>query len=203
MGSFWGPAVLSLDLSSLERTRGRVQSPSGLSCYKWYILGKSHALWVYFLTWKLRILYDTCPPSQPPTMLQSLLESRALEPTSQPTPAFQNQATPFFELCSLLPINHEPPDLSELSYRGGGCHQPPRRLSSAHLLHLTLSGLLFPTGPCGSSSLRRISSSRSATATIIYRIFTFSEAKILSSWCKTVGAFALFPHVQKAPKVRG
>lgn len=122
-----------------------------------------------------------CPLSQPPTILQSLLESRAPEPPSQPTPAFQNQATPFFELCSLLPINHEPPNSSELSHQGGGCHQPPRRLASARLLHLPVSGLLFPTGPCGSSSLRRISSSRSATTTIIYRIFTFSEAKILSS----------------------
>ena len=62
----------------------------------------------------------------------------------------RDQPTPFFELNSLLPINRELPDSSELFHRGVGRRQPPSQHASAGLLHLPLSGLLFRPRRCGS-----------------------------------------------------
>ena len=62
----------------------------------------------------------------------------------------RDQPTPFFESNSLLPINHELPDSSELFHRGGGRRQPPGQHTCAGLLHLPLSGLLFRPRRCGS-----------------------------------------------------
>ena len=60
----------------------------------------------------------------------------------------RDQLTPFFELNSLFPTNHELPDSSESSHRGGGCRPPPGQQVSAGLLHLPASGLLFPLSQC-------------------------------------------------------
>ena len=46
----------------------------------------------------------------------------------------QDQPTPFFELNSSLPINHELPDSPELFYQGGSHHQPSGQPTSG-LLH--------------------------------------------------------------------
>lgn len=50
-----------------------------------------------------------------------------------------DQPTPYFELNSLLPINHELLGWSELFHRGGCLHQPPDQHASAGLLHLPLN----------------------------------------------------------------
>ena len=50
-----------------------------------------------------------------------------------------DQPTPFVELSSLLLINHELPDFSELFYPGEDRHPPPGEPASAGFLHLPLS----------------------------------------------------------------
>ena len=55
---------------------------------------------------------------------------------------FQDLPTPVFELHTLLPINHELPDLSEL-FQVEAWRQLPDPHASVGLLHLPLSGLLF------------------------------------------------------------
>ena len=62
----------------------------------------------------------------------------------------QDQPTPFFELNSLLPIDHGLPDSSESFHQGRGRCPPPGQQVSAGLLHLPASGLLFPLPQCDS-----------------------------------------------------
>ena len=54
-------------------------------------------------------------------------------------PSHWDKSTPFFELNSLIMINHELPDHQNYSW-GGGCHQLPGQYASVGFRHLPLSG---------------------------------------------------------------
>lgn len=83
-------------------------------------------------------------PSQPPSQSQP----PGLSLLSRPLPLGLTNAV--FVVSSLLSINLELLNSSELSHHSGGCRQLPSQPTSAGLLHLPFSGLLFSLQGYGS-----------------------------------------------------
>ena len=96
-------------------------------------------------------LCSSLPPAS------NLFSSRNLRISHSAILAQWDQPAPLFGLNSLLPINHELPDSSELFQRGGGRRQPPGQHASAGLLHLPLSGVGPQDAPSPSSPQLRTS----------------------------------------------
>ncbi|XP_067581525.1 zinc finger MYM-type protein 6 isoform X3 [Pseudorca crassidens] len=106
----------------------------------------------------------------------------------------------FAHSSSLLPVNQELPDWSELFHQGGGLRQSPGQPASAGLLHVPLSEHPFPPWSCGSGecgpllpSLLKMQNQRSGCI-----LFQGVQKLSQDEWGKTLDAMEATMVVEKS-----